>query len=142
VIIIVHTHKKYIENGLQIEIQATKCVVMKTIIIIIIISLCPHCWSTGLPYESPTRRTDHSPPRAPSADWWVLMTANSRDQRLNVPTEARRSTRQYIFGHPFNDRQTLLSFRDRDRDPDRGAIEPLGKQYEINIDERTHYAML
>jgi hypothetical protein len=25
----------------------------------------------------PTRRTDHSPPRGPSEDWWVLMTANA-----------------------------------------------------------------
>jgi hypothetical protein len=29
------------------------------------------------PYGLPTRRTGHNPPREPSADWWVLTTANA-----------------------------------------------------------------
>jgi hypothetical protein len=39
----------------------------------------------------------------------------NRDQRLNVPSKARRSSRKYIFGHPSYDWPlvTLLSFRDR-----------------------------
>jgi hypothetical protein len=32
---------------------------------------------TGLPNRLPTRRTGHNPPRGPSADWWVLTTANA-----------------------------------------------------------------
>jgi hypothetical protein len=38
---------------------------------------------------------------------------SSRDQRLNMPSEARRSSRYYNFGHPSNDRPKLLNFRDR-----------------------------
>jgi hypothetical protein len=37
----------------------------------------------------------------------------SREQRLNVPSEAGRSSRRYIFGHPSYDRSMLLSFCDR-----------------------------
>jgi hypothetical protein len=38
---------------------------------------CHHCWGTGLPYGLPISRTDHNPPRGPSADWWVLTAANT-----------------------------------------------------------------
>jgi hypothetical protein len=38
---------------------------------------------------------------------------SSRDQQFNVPSEARRSSRCLIFGHPNDDRRTLLSFRNR-----------------------------
>jgi hypothetical protein len=37
----------------------------------------------------------------------------SRAQRLNVLSEARRSSSLLIFGHPSNDRSTLLNFRNR-----------------------------
>jgi hypothetical protein len=40
-------------------------------------SFVPHCWGTGLPQRLQTTRTGHNPPRGPSADWWVLTTANA-----------------------------------------------------------------
>ncbi|CAH0400243.1 unnamed protein product [Chilo suppressalis] len=42
---------------------------------------------------------------------------SSGDQRLIVPSEARRNSRQKIYGHPSNDRplRRLLNFNDRSR---------------------------
>jgi hypothetical protein len=57
------------------------------------------------------RRTGHSPQKRAQ---YGLVGDNdckySRDQRLNMSSEARRSSRQWIFGHPYNDRPTLLTF--------------------------------
>jgi hypothetical protein len=42
------------------------------------------------------------------ASWWVLTTANATGmQRLNVPSDTRRSSRLQIFGHPSNGLPTL-----------------------------------
>jgi hypothetical protein len=50
---------------------------LMTLYIIIIISLCLHCWGTGLFYGIHIMRTSHNPPRGPTADWRLLTTAYS-----------------------------------------------------------------
>jgi hypothetical protein len=47
------------------------------IIIIISLLMSPLLRHTHLPNDSTARRTAHNPPRGPSADWWVLTTANT-----------------------------------------------------------------
>jgi hypothetical protein len=46
-------------------------------IIIIIRLLMSTLLGTNHPYGLHKRRTGHNPPRGPSADWWVLTTANA-----------------------------------------------------------------
>jgi hypothetical protein len=53
--------------------------VLSEFIIIIISLLMSPLLSTGLPYGSHIKRTGHNPSHGPSADWWVLTTANAAE---------------------------------------------------------------
>jgi hypothetical protein len=69
-------------------------VAFKQFIIIILSSLLMSPLLGHRPSGLHIRRTDHNPPRGPSAGWWVSNYCKcSRDQRLNAPSEARRSSR-------------------------------------------------
>jgi hypothetical protein len=54
--------------------------------------------------DLPTRRTGHNPLRGISVDWWVLTTANT------AGTNGLTCLPKH-FGHPFDNRPVLLSFR-------------------------------
>jgi hypothetical protein len=87
----------------------------KIIIIIPLMSL-GHCWGTGLPYGLHIRRTGHSPPRGPSAGWWVLTTANAAGTNsLTCLPKHGGGQDNNFFGHPSNHWPILLNFRDRTR---------------------------
>jgi hypothetical protein len=73
---------------------------------------CPHCWGRGLPCGLQIRRTGHNPPHGPSVDWWVLTTANAAGTN-GLTCFSKHGGAQDIFGHPSDDRPTLLNFRDR-----------------------------
>jgi hypothetical protein len=59
-------------------------------------------------------------------DWWMLTTANAAGTNGLTCLSKRGGARYNDFGHPSNDRPTLLKFRDRTlKRTDGGAIELL-----------------
>jgi hypothetical protein len=66
---------------------------------------CPHCWGTGLPYELPTKRTGHNPPRLTSADWWLLTTANAAGTNglTCLPKHGGARDDKVLVTHPMTD---------------------------------------
>jgi hypothetical protein len=78
-----------------------------TISTIIIISLLMSYWGTGLPYGLLTRRTGHN---SPSADWWVLTTANATgtNSLTFLPKHGARDNK-FLVTHPMTDQRCLAS---------------------------------
>jgi hypothetical protein len=62
---------------------------------------CPHYWGTGLPYGLHIKRTDHNPPRGPSAGWWVVTTAiTARTNGLMcLPKDGAVRDNNFFFRH-------------------------------------------
>ncbi|CAH0400269.1 unnamed protein product [Chilo suppressalis] len=63
-------------------------------------------------------RLGHDPPRGPSADWWVLTTADAAGTNGLTCLPKHGGVRDSkFFGHPSNDRplRKLLNFNDRSR---------------------------
>jgi hypothetical protein len=68
--------------------------------------------------------TGHKLPSGPTADWWVITTAHAAGTNGLTCLSKQGVARDNNFGHPSNDRQTLLNFRDRTpKRSDRRAIE-------------------
>jgi hypothetical protein len=72
---------------------------------------CPHCWSTGYPYELHIRRTGRNPPCGPSAGWWVLTTANAAgtDGLTCLPKHGGARDNKFLVTHPMTDQRCLSS---------------------------------
>jgi hypothetical protein len=82
------------------------------IIVIIIISLLmSQCWGTGLPYRLNMRRTDHNPPRGPSAGWWVPTTSNvaGTNGLKCLPKYGGAQDNTFLVTHPMTDHRCLTS---------------------------------
>jgi hypothetical protein len=64
---------------------------------------------TGLPYGSHIRRTCYNPPRGPSADWWVLTTANAaRTNGLTcLPEHGGVRENKFLVPQPLIDQRCL-----------------------------------
>jgi hypothetical protein len=56
-----------------------------------IISLCPHCWGTGLPYGLHIRRTKHTHHAGP------VRVGGAQDKKITEELKIKN------FGHPSND---------------------------------------
>jgi hypothetical protein len=108
----------------------------------ILFSLLPYKWNKSHHHHQPinaagsqafhglpTRRTGHNPPRGPSADSWVLKTANTAGTNgLTWLPKHGGARGNKFFDHPSDDRPMLLSFRSYDKRTDRGAIELLKRE--------------
>jgi hypothetical protein len=57
------------------------------------------------------RRAGHNPPRGPSADWWVLTTANAvRTNSLTcLPKHGGARDNKFLVTHPMADQRCLTS---------------------------------
>jgi hypothetical protein len=72
---------------------------------------CPHCCGTGLPYYIHIRRTGHKSLHVPSADWWVLKTANTAGSNglICLPKHGGFQDSKFLVTHPLNDQSCLTS---------------------------------
>jgi hypothetical protein len=57
------------------------------------------------------RRTGHNPPSGPSADWWVLTTANTAgtDGLTCLPKHGRTLDNKFLVTHAMTDQRCLTS---------------------------------
>jgi hypothetical protein len=57
------------------------------------------------------RRTDHNPPRGPSADWWVLTTAKNPETNglTCLPKHGGARDNKFSVTHPMTDQSCLTS---------------------------------
>jgi hypothetical protein len=55
---------------------------------------------TGLPCGLHIKRTGHNPPHGPSADWWVLATANAAGTN-GLTCLPKKELEVINFGHSF-----------------------------------------
>jgi hypothetical protein len=79
------------------------------VLLVFIKKACAPAVATLIP-----RRTSHNPPRGPSADWWVLTTANATGANglTCLPKHEGARDIEFLAIHPKTG-LTLLSYRDR-----------------------------
>jgi hypothetical protein len=62
-------------------------------------------------YTQERERTDHKPPRWPTANWWVLTTANKAGTNglTWLPKHGEAGDNKFLVTHPINDQRCLSS---------------------------------